>query len=165
MKIITDRILTPNRLLPLYSVCSKVTEDDSKEEIIDKLHKSIEENNAYGCAANQLGITKQIFSMRVSPESVIRDFINPEIISSSINKKYFLEGCLSFPNFYVKIKRPVKILLKYQDLDGKEHTENFYQLESRIIQHEMDHLAGKRFFDHANKYHFDKAMKDYNGRK
>jgi peptide deformylase len=34
-------------------------------------------------------------------------------------------------------------------------------MTARVFQHEYDHLDGIRFYDKANKFHRDKAMKEW----
>lgn len=160
--IVTDKIYQKNEELSLYKTCDPVdfkTEADEAKEIVEQLHKTIDEYNALGVAANQIGVTKAIFS--VATQSGFKDFINPEIIEYSDDWEVFEEGCLSFPNLFVKIKRAKQVKVKFQDIEGAEHVEIFNGLFARVIQHESDHLAGRRFFDAANRIHFDAAMRKY----
>lgn len=52
------------------------------------------------------------------------------------------EGCLSFPETLVDVRRRVRIDMKYCDLEGVEKTERITGIQARIIQHELDHLDG-----------------------
>ena len=75
-------------------------------------------------------------------------FINPEIVEKSDETLRDTEGCLSAPGKQGDVKRHIRIILKYQDQDGKEQRKTFYNLEARCIQHEMDHLEGKLCIDY-----------------
>lgn len=80
---------------------------------------------------------------------------NPEIISVDKHVKSD-EGCLSFPGIYLKgIPRYRYVHFKYRDQDWVEHTtmagnDNFFVKDALLavgIQHEVDHMDGKLFFD------------------
>lgn len=75
--------------------------------------------------------------------------INPVIVKGE-GKTKFNEGCLSVPSFYEEVERFEKIDLKYQDLEGKEHTITVDGLLAICLQHEMDHLEGTLFIDHLS---------------
>ena len=75
-------------------------------------------------------------------------FINPEIVERSEETIRDNEGCLSSPGKTGDVSRHIRIILKYQDENGKEEKKTFYNLEARCIQHEMDHLDGKLCIDY-----------------
>lgn len=78
-----------------------------------------------------------------------RTLINPEIIEESDERVTYSEGCLSIPGIYCDITRPKKITLRYYDEDLQEVTEAFDNFACRMIQHELSHLDGDLFTDHA----------------
>ncbi len=115
-----------------------------------------------GLAAPQVGHNLALFIIKPMPESKIEAFINPKILkieeikekqtdktSAKGNKKLKkgtpLEGCLSIPRIWSPVKRPEKVLLKYQTITGEEKTRWFSGFEAVIIQHEVDHLNGILF--------------------
>ena len=55
------------------------------------------------------------------------------------------EGCLSFPDLWLKVKRPVNVKVKYHDIDGVLVEKEFTGMSSRVFQHELDHLNGITF--------------------
>lgn len=75
-----------------------------------------------------------------------RIFINPRIIFSEGSVKC-KEGCLSLPELYEEVERAAKIVIEYQDLNGKKETLNAEGLLAICIQHEYDHLQGKLLLD------------------
>jgi peptide deformylase len=104
-------------------------------------------------AAPQINISKRIFV--ISPE-INRDglniplvYINPEIISKSKDKKSMEEGCLSCRWWYGKTKRASRVHIKAHSEDGAEFTFDGSGLVAQIFQHEIDHLEGILFIDHA----------------
>lgn len=117
------------------------------------------EVNAVGLAANQLGIPYSVLVIRGDPYNFV--CFNPRIIHASEEQEEAEEGCLSFPGVNVKVKRPKDIRARFQMPSGETTTRPFEGLSARAFQHEMDHLAGKLFINRANRYHRDKAMKRY----
>lgn len=121
------------------------------------LRNVIDDNNAYGAAANQIGLTDDAFCVKVG--DTYKEFFNSSIVYYGGDMKIEYEGCLSYPDLFVKIKRPDLIRIQYFDIDGKEQTDEFFGLPSRVIQHEYDHVSGVRFFDRATRYHMDSALR------
>lgn len=106
-----------------------------------------------GMSAIQLGIPKRIFVMAMEMYDKSfkkRIFINPEIVSYSSEMIYVeeSEGCLSVnrPVFGI-IPRHARVTLKYFNEKGEEVVERFRELESVLIEHELDHLEGILFVD------------------
>ena len=52
------------------------------------------------------------------------------------------EGCLSFPDKIINVERPDRIVVKYEDEDGKAHKIKLSGMASRVFLHEFDHLEG-----------------------
>lgn len=112
-----------------------------------------------GLAANQVGVPFRVFVMRGHPENYA--CFNPRIVYTSKETELLDEACLSFPGVNVKIKRPKEIKVRFQTPSGETTTMNFSGLTARVFQHELDHLDGILFFNRANKYHRDKALKRF----
>ena len=105
-----------------------------------------------GLAAPQIGLPLRIFITRPKEELAMRVFINPEITSQSEEetdgvpeRENKLEGCLSIPKIWGKVKRAKKLSLRYQDEKGNIHKEKFSGFMATIIQHETDHTNGTLF--------------------
>lgn len=75
-------------------------------------------------------------------------FINPVITKYEGETVEDLEGCLSVPDIYGKVKRHEKIRLRATSMAGKEIRVSVEGFVSRIIQHEVDHTNGVMFVDH-----------------
>lgn len=116
----------------------------------------MEEKRGIGLSANQVGLPYRCFVMANPEEPVI---FNPKITYYSEDEMYLEEGCLSFPNLVVKVKRPRFIRARYQDARGEFRTTKFDGISARVFQHEMDHLDGIDFLKRANRYHRDLALK------
>ena len=103
-------------------------------------------HNGIGISANQIGIWERAFAMvkDIENNEVIVCF-NPRIIKSYSKEVEMEEGCLSYPELFLKVKRPDKIIVKYEDEDKKTHKMKLEGLASRVFQHEYDHMEGIDF--------------------
>ncbi len=143
--------------LPVLTVPAQtVTKFDGKltQLIADMKKTLIETRNpkGVGLAAPQVGLSLRVFVTRPTEKSDIRAFVNPDIIKTSETvtdgvpeRSNKLEGCLSIPNVWGKVKRLTQLTLKYQDEHGTEHIEDFSGFLATIIQHETDHTNGILF--------------------
>ena len=99
-----------------------------------------------GISANQIGIWERAFAMvRDLEHSEVMVCFNPRIVKSYSEEVEMEEGCLSYPELFLKIKRPDKIVVKYEDEDKKTHKMKLEGLASRVFQHEYDHMEGIDF--------------------
>ncbi len=121
-----------------------------------------------GLAANQIGITKRVFTMG---SNNIEGFpfpfaaFNPRIVSAGAEEDLAEEGCLSYPDLWLKVKRPANIVVEYQDSDSNTHTVEMSGLIARCFQHELDHLNGVCFVDKVSPMRLQLAMKKLRKRK
>ena len=99
-----------------------------------------------GISANQIGIWERAFAMvRDLENNEVMVCFNPRIIKSYSEEVEMEEGCLSYPELFLKIKRPDKIVVKYEDENKKTHKIKLQGLASRVFQHEYDHMEGIDF--------------------
>ena len=143
---------------------SKAQAQELEKAMIDFMieHKGI------GLAANQIGITKRVFTMG---SNNIEGFpfpfaaFNPKIVSVGSEEELTEEGCLSYPDLWLKVKRPTTIVVEYQDCDSNTHTVEMSGLIARCFQHELDHLNGVCFVDKVSPMRLQLAMKKLRKRK
>ena len=103
-------------------------------------------HNGIGISANQIGIWERAFAMvRDLEHSEVMVCFNPRIVKSYSEEVEMEEGCLSYPDLFLKIKRPDKIIVKYEDENKKTHKMKLEGLASRVFQHEYDHMEGIDF--------------------
>lgn len=76
-------------------------------------------------------------------------FINPVLKRASKEKKLLEEGCLSVRGRYGKITRSTRATVGAYDASGAYFERNGSGLMAQIFQHEIDHLNGTLFTDHA----------------
>ena len=107
-----------------------------------------------GLAANQVGILKQIvtinFEDKENNKKINYTLFNPSIIQYSKETSLMEEGCLSLPDQYADVERPIEIILEYMDEKEKVIKKQIDGYEARILQHEIDHLSGKLFVDYLS---------------
>ena len=128
-------------------------------EFAQELVKFMYDKNGIGLAANQVGVPYRVFAMRGSPENYV--CYNPKIVQESEQHIVLEEGCLTYPGLFVKVKRPQFLRVRFSTPNGDTRTETFTNMTARTFQHELDHLDGIIFYNKANKYHKDQAMRKW----
>ena len=126
--------------------------NDDIRELVRDLTDTMYSLNAAGIAAIQVGRMEQVFLIdgkvaggdENAPPEV---FINPEIVETGKGLEIAEEGCLSFPDVYVDIKRPRWAKVRAMRLDGTTREVESDGLYGRALQHEHDHLTGRLMID------------------
>ena len=126
------------------------------------LVKFMYDRNGIGVAANQVGVPYRVFAMRGHPENFV--CFNPRIVQTGEEQVVLEESCLTFPGLIVKIKRPQHIRVRFATPNGEVRTETFTGITARTFQHQMDYINGILYFNRANRYHKDQAMKKWKRR-
>jgi peptide deformylase len=129
--------------------------DGDATEVIKELSRVMMENNGIGLAAPQCGLMKRIFVM--GNENRLFACINPEILEGNGDSVMDLEGCLSFPDLWLHVKRYETVKVKYYNVVGGEIITDFTGLIARVFQHELDHLDGVCFDTRVGKVSLDLA--------
>ena len=140
--------------MPVFDFATETPE--SVHEITHALAQSVIHYNGLGLSAPQIGLFVNACAIKGKEIMVM---FNPEIVEYGDEEEYGDEGCLSFPNLVINIKRPVSIRVRWFMPNGEGRTDTFTGLTSRVIQHEIDHLSGILFMDRATDYHYEKARK------
>ena len=115
-------------------------------------------SNGIGLSANQVGLDAQVFVMGDSVENSTI-CINPTVLQYTEETVDDVEGCLSFPNIFVKIKRPKEILAEWYDENLEKQTVKIEGYSAKCYLHELDHLLGITFKDRASKLKWNMATK------
>jgi len=131
------------------------------QDLLSTLNPEKGESLGVGLAANQVNKPLRIFVLKMPastlgrPDDKFEIIINPHILKSSkkifsslSQKQQFLEGCLSLPNYYGFVDRPIKIKVSYQTINGLNKQATLTLPHSIFFQHEVDHLNGILFIDH-----------------
>ena len=137
----------------LKKVCDPVSEfDKDLAQLADDMLETMYDAPGVGLAGPQVGVMKNILVMDCvkdeggTPEPMA--LINPELTWKSDEQNVYEEGCLSIPGQYAEVERPKLVRVKWQDVEGGEHEQEFDELWATCVQHEMDHLKGILFIDY-----------------
>ncbi len=128
------------------------TIDASVRELYQDLVDSMYAENGLGIAALQLGDNRRMFIVEPKLAGLTESdppvaFINPEILETSEEQQDSEEGCLSFPDIYIKVKRSLRAKVRAMGIDGKMFEMEGEGLLARCLLHEYDHLTGKLLVD------------------
>lgn len=127
--------------------------DTPLKKIVSNMFETMYAAEGIGLAAPQIGKSIRLFIVDLSPledDEQKRVFINPKIYAFGDETDEFEEGCLSLPTIREVVTRPTTIRMRYHDLEGKAHDEEFDDFLARVIQHEYDHLEKTLFIDHLS---------------
>jgi peptide deformylase len=174
-------ITYPNKILSQKAAMVEFPLDLKTKELIKNMWQTVEDKGV-GLAAPQVNVSKQLCIIRLDSEMANKKdkklefvMINPKITFYSEVQKNMIEGCLSFPDQYYEIKRPLNICVEFWTIanfaeiiqnPNKKEILKKQQLKAtnwmaRVIQHEVDHLNGELFiFKGGQKI----ESKDLNGR-
>jgi peptide deformylase len=126
--------------------------DDRVRQLYQDLCDTMYDENGLGIAAIQIGDPTRMFL--VEPRLAGRDqndspvaFINPEVVWTSEETQLSDEGCLSFPEVYVQVERPMRARIRALGIDGQPFEIEGEGLLARCLLHEYDHLTGKLLVD------------------
>jgi len=131
---------------------SKVVEkvDDRIRLILNDMADTMyNTENGGGLAAPQVGILKRLVVIDMG-QGLIK-LVNPRIVYQEGEQKV-VEGCLSIPNTWGKLKRPSKVIVQALDENGEEVTFTGTGDLAKCFCHEIDHLDGILFTDFVTEY-------------
>ena len=119
--------------------------DASLQRLIDDMIETMHDAPGVGLAANQVGISLRLCVIHVPGEDVVT-LVNPEIVRRSGSRQCD-EGCLSLPGYKGIVPRSEKVVVKGLNRDGRPVRYHASDLFAEAIEHELDHLDGKLYFD------------------
>lgn len=129
----------------LHKVCKPVEKFDEKLHTwLDDMAQTLEEAQGVGLAAPQVAILRRFCVINVGDGNVY-ELINPEILWSSEETQRVIEGCLSCPNEWGYVTRPMKVRFKAQDRHGEWYEMEAEELFAQAVCHELAHLDGHLF--------------------
>ena len=120
--------------------------DDKIRELLNDMLETMQKYNGVGLAGPQVGILKRVIVIDLYDEKGPLKLVNPILIKTK-GKQEVEEGCLSFPNQFAKVIRPMEVTVKALDENGKKITVKGKELLAQALAHEIDHLDGKLFVD------------------
>jgi len=136
-------VFYPDKILK--EKCAEVkTFDDALEGVVLEMLNIMHKNNGAGLAAPQVGVKKRIIVVDIDGRPFV--LINPRIVKKE-GREAMEEGCLSFPNLFLKVKRSKKIKVAAQNTKGEKREFDAEKVFAQVLQHEIDHLDGILFVD------------------
>lgn len=154
----------PNSILREKTLpIEKISKDIFK--LVDDMIETMLKEDGLGLSANQVGSLFRIFVINTTPHEDTSKpvvIINPEILNHE-GTVVEEEGCLSFPELYLRIARSDKIRIHAKNIYNEDIIYETNGIFSRAIQHEIDHLNGILFIDHADKTDKEKVNKYLDG--
>ncbi len=136
---------------------ANLNDKEALATLVQDLKDTLVRADGCGLAAPQIGESVRVVIVDGDVVSDTYDYlkgfrrtlINPEILEESDEKVTYSEGCLSIPGIYCDVVRPKKMTVRYYNEDLEQVTESFDNFACRMIQHELSHLDGDLFTDHA----------------
>jgi peptide deformylase len=124
--------------------------DGALLEAVPQMFEIMYRARGIGLAGPQAGLGRRIVVANLTGDPKLKEseqvFINPEILGKAGDLREE-EGCLSLPGMAAQVPRAEKVLVRYRDLEGKSVEREAELLESRLFQHEIDHLDGILIID------------------
>lgn len=133
----------------LRKVCrTQMTFDEKLATTLDDMAETMYKAEGVGLAAPQIGILRRYCIVDVG-DGII-ELVNP-VIESARGKQEGEEGCLSIPNRYESVTRPMTVTVRAQDRSGNSFTITAEGFKARALCHEIDHLDGILYIDKTDK--------------
>jgi len=156
------KILTiPNPVLRQISEPVRIVNSEIKN-LMDDMLETMYAAPGIGLAAVQIGILKRVIVIDLSKDVKKKEplfIVNPEITFKSKELTSYEEGCLSIPDQFAEVKRPISCKINFLDYEGYKKEIDAEGLLATCIQHEIDHLNGVLFIDHLSKLKKDLILK------
>ncbi len=122
--------------------------DEKLATVLDDMADTMYKAEGVGLAAPQIGILRRYCVVDVGDGLI--ELINPVIIEMS-GKQMGSEGCLSVPDRFEEVERPLKVTVRAQDRNGNNFTISAEGFKARAFCHEIDHLDGVLYIDRIKK--------------
>lgn len=154
-------ITYPNDILkkkmPEFDFASNINPVHLEEDMIELMLQ----NRGIGLSANQVGIEARMFVMQPQLLDDKRAFalFNPMLLEQGEEEIQGEEGCLSFPDLFLQVKRPKKIKVQYVDKHQNNCIIELTDIDARCFLHELDHLNGVCFTDKVSQLKLSLALK------
>ncbi|WP_050928639.1 peptide deformylase [Aestuariivita boseongensis] len=137
------------------------------EEITDEIRAiwqdmidTMEAMPGVGLAAPQIGVMLRLAVVDGSDTRgrAVR-LANPEILQASPEMREHEEASPNLPGVSAKLKRPRVVTVRYLDENGVMTRRDFTDLEATSVQHQIDHLNGRMYFDNLSKMKRDMLLR------
>ncbi len=125
---------------------------DEIRSIWDEMVDVMEAMPGYGLGAPQIGVLKRLAVVDASEKrGQVVLMANPEILHASVELREHEEASPNLPGVSAVIKRPRAVTVRYLSEQGVIERKDFVGLWATSVQHQIDHLNGKMYFDNLSK--------------
>lgn len=137
---------------------SEITDDI--RAIWDDMIDTMDAMPGVGLAATQIGIMLRLAVVDGSTErgKAVR-LANPEILHASVELREHEEASPNLPGVSAKVKRPRAVTVKFLNEQGVIDRRDFVGIEATSVQHQIDHLNGRMYFDRLSKVKRDMLLR------
>lgn len=137
----------------LRTAATPVTEiTDDVRQVWTDLTDTMEAMPGVGMGANQIGEMLQLAVVDASQErgQVVR-MANPVVVHSSVQLRDHEEASPNLPKVSAKISRPRAVTVQFLNDQGDVEERDFVGLWATSVQHQIDHINGRMYFDHLSR--------------
>lgn len=133
---------------------------DDIRAIWDEMILAMDTMPGVGLAAPQLGIGLALAVVDASEArgQAVR-MANPEILHASVEYREHEEGSPNLPGVWARLRRPRAVTVRFLNAEWRWDQKDFVGLWATSVQHQIDHLAGRMFFDHLTRVKRDMLIK------
>jgi len=133
---------------------------DNVRAIWNDMIDTMEAMPGVGLAANQIGVLQQLAVVDASDKrGQAVCMANPVILHASVQLREHDEASPNLPGVWAKIARPRAVTVEFLNDQGVLEQRDFVGLWATSVQHQIDHLNGKMYFDHLSKMKRDMLIK------
>ncbi|UWQ54110.1 peptide deformylase [Leisingera caerulea] len=145
----------------LRTKAEEVTEiTDEIREIWNDMVDTMDAMPGVGLAANQIGVMLRLAVVDGSTErGKAVKLANPEILHASIELREHDEASPNLPGVSARIKRPRAVTVRYLNEQGMIDRRDFVGIEATSVQHQIEHLNGRMYFDRLSKVKRDMLIR------
>jgi peptide deformylase len=123
---------------------------DEIRALWDEMIRAMEDmpGRGVGLAAAQLGIPLALAVVDASDAGgqAVR-LANPSVLHASVEPREHEEGSPNLPGLWARVSRPRAVTVRFMNEQGVTEDRDFVGLWATSVQHQIDHLAGRMFFD------------------
>ena len=145
----------------LRQVSEPVDEFDTPElhQLIEDMFDTMAAADGAGLAAPQIGVGLRLAVVDGEPDKrrPLR-LANPEVLSASAEVAEGEEASPCLPGVSARIERPAPVTVRFLNAEGEVEERAFDGLWATSVQHQIDHLDGKMYFDHLSKLKRDRLI-------
>jgi len=158
---VTNRPFVPwpdKRLKTPATPVDEITDDILA--IWDDMVETMDAMPGYGLGAPQIGVMLRLAVVDCSEArgQAVR-MANPEVLHASVKLRLHEEASPNLPGVSAPVERPRAVTVRFVNEAGEVEERDFVDLWATSVQHQIDHLNGRMYFDHLSRLKRDRLLK------